>query len=367
MSIFKKAILTRAGKALIAKTQAKRGTTEFTKAVSGSGVWELDEDLETADELREPVQEFNFSGIDIPDGNPATVVVTVILSNKGLENLYYVTELGIYAKDPDDGEVLYALMVTDEQRVYLPAENGIGISNIVERINIEVSSSSNVVMRTDTGLVSATDFVELKKLVNRIDAALNGGAPGQLPFKKSSEGYDIEWQDVEKSAITKKRAEFPAIGATDTIYVDTEDAAIYIWKNGEYFKLPLGADAAETLQKQISKNTESIKALETCMVRLENRFKEIHIVALADAWKATEGDGVAIYTQEIEAAVKATQGGTVWAETTATTPAEIVVEQDAQSVFFRFGRALTEDGKVVLTCYKKRPARDFGLLIEGGV
>ena len=71
MSIFKKAILTRAGKALIAKTQAKRGITEFTKAVSGSGVWEMDEDLETADELREPVQEFNFSGIDIPDGNPA--------------------------------------------------------------------------------------------------------------------------------------------------------------------------------------------------------------------------------------------------------------------------------------------------------
>lgn len=367
MSIFKKAILTRAGKALIAKTQANRGNTEFTKAVSGSGAWKLDEDLETADELREPVQEFSFSGIDIPDGNPATVVVTVILSNRGLKSLYYVTELGIYAKDPDDGEVLYALMVTDEQRVYLPAENGIGISNILERINIEVSSSSNVVMRTDTGLVSATDFVELKKLVNRIATAFNGGASGQLPFKKSSEGYDIEWKDIEKSTVTSKRADFPVVGTINTVYIDPEDTAIYIWKDEEYFKLPLGAEAAETLQKQISKNAESIKALETRTASLENRFKEIHIVALADAWKGTEEDGVTIYTQEIEAAVKSTQGGTVWAETTATTTAEIVAEQDAQSVFFRFGRALTEDGKVVLTCYKKRPARDFGLLIEGGV
>lgn len=366
MSIFKKAVLTKAGKSLIAKNQTNRGPTEFTRAVSGAGAWNLTEDLEAAETLRAPKQEFDFSGIDIPDGNPATVIVTVLLNNKDLKELYYVTELGIYAKDPDAGEVLYALIVTDEQRIYMPAENGIGISSIVERINIEVSNSANVILRTDAGLVSATDFLDLKKLVSRINEAFKGGQPGQLPFKKSGESYDVLWKDLKKDVVIEKREEFSETGEENTIYLDPEDAALYIWKDDEYFKLPLGADAVETLQKQISKNKDSIKSLEERVAKVESRFKETEILVLADAWETTEEDGITVFVQEIKTEVKADQKGTVWATTTGATAKEIEAEQNEQAIFFRFGKAFTEDGKVVLKCYKKRPTGQFGLLIEGG-
>ena len=366
MSIFKKAVLTRAGKALITKNQANRGTTEFTKAVSGSGAWDLEEDLENADELKTPMQNFEFSGIDIPDGNPATVVLTVLLNNKGMEELYYISELGIFANDPDDGEVLYAIAVTDDATVYMPAENGIGISSIVERINIEVSNSSSVIIKTDAGLVSATDFLDLKKLVNRINNGLCSGTPGQAPYKKSSENYDIEWKDPKKDVITGKAETFPKEGEKNTLYVDPEDASMYIWKDGEYFKLPLGAEAAETLQKQISKNTESIKDLQNRTKTLEKRFDEIHIIALAEEWNNMAEEGTPIYIQEIEAKTAQDKGGTIWPEITSTEPDDIVKEQKAQAVFFANGRAFTENGKVVLLCYKKQPMASFGIIIQGG-
>ena len=366
MSIFKKAVLTKAGKALIIKSQANHGSTEFTKAVSGAGSWSLTEDIESATELKEEKQTFGFSGIDIPEGNPSTVVVTVLLNNKDLKELYYVTELGIYANDPDDGEVLYALIVADEQTIYLPAENGTGVSSITERINIEVSNSSAVVVRTDAGLVSASDFLSLKKLVAKIDTAFKEGEPGQTPFKKSSESYDVEWKDPKKDTIVAKKENFPEIGQADTIYVDQDDASIYIWKDEEYFKLPLGADAAETLQEQITKNAESIKGLTTRTETLEKRFTEQHIRVLADDWTETNETGISVYTQEVEASTSADTEGTVWPDITATEPALVVDEQKAQAVFFAYGRAFTEDGRIVLKCYKKKPGNDFGLLIQGG-
>ena len=366
MSIFKKAVLTEAGKAMLIKNQTNRGATELTKAVSGSGIWSLEEDLENISELKKPMQEFEFSGIDIPDGNPSTAVVTFLLNNKGLEKLYYITELGIYANDPDDGEILYALMVTDEPSIYLPAENGIGMSSIVERINIEVSNSSNVIVRTDAGLVSATDFLNLKKLVNRIDAAFKDGNPNQLPFKKSSENYDIEWRNLKKDVVTGKVQEFPQEGEENTIYIDVDDSSIYIWKAGEYFKLPLGAGAAETLQKQISKNTESIKEVEARTYVLEKRFSEIHVRALAEKWNILDSSRITVYSQEINAPTTLEQNGVIWPEITATAPNNVIAEQKAQAVFWANGRAFTENGKVVLVCYKKKPMADFGLLIQGG-
>lgn len=367
MSIFKKAVLTKAGKALIIKNQANQGTTEFTRAASGAGLWSLTEDLESAETLRDEKQSFDFSGIDIPEGNSATVVMTVLLNNKDLKTLYYVTEMGIYANDPDDGEVLYALIITDEQIIYLPAENGTGISSIVERINIEVSNASTVVIRTDAGLVSATDFLSLKKLVTMMDAAFEKGDPGQLPYKKSSASYDVEWKDPKKDTIVSSKDEFPTIGQGNTIYVDSDDASIYIWKDEEYFKLPLGADAAETLQKQITKNSDAIKSLETRVKPLENRFTEQHITVPGDGWEESNETDIAVYTQEIEASTKADAPGKVWADILSTEPSDISQEQKALATFFTHGRAFAEDGKVVLKCYKKKPGSTFGLMIEGGV
>lgn len=366
MSIFKKTALTKAGMALIAKTQTNRSAIKFTKAETGSGTWSLDEELIETSSIRDKKQQFAFSGIDIPDGNPSTVVVTVTINNKGLTELYYVTEMGIYAMDPDDGEVMYAICVTDEKQNYMPAENGVGTSNIVERLTIEVSNSANTIIMSEGGLVPATDFLALKKLVTLIDAAFTAGLPGQIPKKISSENYDVEWENPKKDVVTLPASKFPEAGEMDAIYVDPDDSSIYIWKNGAYFKLPLGAEAAQTLQKQITENLNRITKLEGRTDRLEARFDELKIMALGTAWTETQDEGIRTFSQEIAAeGVTEETDGQAWPWITSTAAGDIVAEQKAQAVFFANGRVFTEEGKIVLKCYKKAPVGNFGLLIQG--
>lgn len=365
MSIFKRAVLTRAGMDMIARTQANGDAICFTKAVSGSGLWDADEDMEFISQVKDPKQEFGFSGIEIMDGNSGTVVLTVVLSNKGLKELYYIGELGIYAKAKDGKEVLYALMTTDESLTYMPAENGIGVSSIVERINIGVSNASHTKIESDTGFVAATDFIALKKYIDKM-SALAKGAQGQIPRKASGEEYDIEWVDLEKNVITDKEENFPEIGKKNAVYIDPDDASLYIWKGKEYFKLPLGAEAAQTLQGQITKNRDEIEKNEERVMSIEEKFSETRLVVSADKWESTLENDVMVYVQEIECK-KSTEdtNAKVWSWTTAQTADEIVKEQKAQAIFFSNALIFSEDGKILVKCYKKKPEVDFGILIEG--
>ena len=51
--------------------------------------------------------------------------VVMQLSNDGLENGFVMTEIGLYAVDPDLGEILYAYVdMSDDPNYIMPAENG---------------------------------------------------------------------------------------------------------------------------------------------------------------------------------------------------------------------------------------------------
>ena len=85
-----------------------------------------------------------------------------------MQNGYYIKEVGIYAKDPDEGEILYAIAIAnDNQWDYLPAYNDLLPSTIAINFLIEVSNADKVVIRMDAPLqvstVVLTDDITGKK------------------------------------------------------------------------------------------------------------------------------------------------------------------------------------------------------------
>lgn len=95
--------MTTAGLALQAKLV--QGTTlTITKAESGSGTVSV-ADLPSQTAVTSPQQELDFRSVTAQDENTAAMVCYLV--NDSLTTGYTATQIGIYAEDPDDGEILY--------------------------------------------------------------------------------------------------------------------------------------------------------------------------------------------------------------------------------------------------------------------
>jgi Phage-related tail fibre protein len=168
--VFKEAVLTKKGIALLAKAQVNKAKIELTKAVSGDGSYSISDDLTQRTALKAQRQEFKF--VALKRQNDTNVFIKFLITNKqesgNLQNGYYIKEVGIYAKDPDEGEILYAIAIAnDNQWDYLPAYNDLLPSTIAINFLIEVSNADKVVIRMDAPLqvstVVLTDDITGKK------------------------------------------------------------------------------------------------------------------------------------------------------------------------------------------------------------
>ncbi len=366
MAIFNRWSLTDKGMALITKAQAGKCTIHFTRLETGNGVWTAEE-LRSATALKSLKQTFAYSAVRIPAGSTATVTLEAVINNINLDQLYYLRELGVYATDPDEGDILYAIAMAESDTTYIPANNGVGISTIVERINIEVANAESVTIDTTGAVVAAVDFLALKDVFDQIDAGIKGGTKGQHIVKASDADYDFSWG--ENAVVVASRADFPAPGSPDTAYIDADTSSIYVWNETEaaYQKLALGADAAETLQEQITANKKAIAAVSDRTTTLEAAaFTKTDITVPADGWSAAGEGSTIVYTQEMAVTgLTETTALTVWPHITATTADAIVTEQKAQGVLFGRGKVYADEGRLVLKCYGKRPAADFGITLQG--
>lgn len=123
MALWEHATVTDAGRALQAKLTAG-DTMVFTKFVTGSGtVPAVSLYQQTA--VESPVQEFLFS--DNPyysSDQPDEATLALVMTNSEVTTAYNCYQVGIYARDPDEGEILYVLMQTAEPiKVPTAAEN----------------------------------------------------------------------------------------------------------------------------------------------------------------------------------------------------------------------------------------------------
>lgn len=151
MAEFSKLIITEQGKNLVMKAIENEIAIRFTKIVTSSHMYSLDE-LKTIVSLEDVRQENVISEIDKENTN--TIKIKAILPNTGLEEGYFLKAVGICASDPDEGEILYGISIeTSEGGCYVPAYNNQTVSNIYFNLSVAVGNSENVLLEVDQSAV----------------------------------------------------------------------------------------------------------------------------------------------------------------------------------------------------------------------
>ncbi|MDO4313790.1 MAG: hypothetical protein Q4C52_11975 [Eubacteriales bacterium] len=165
MPNFSRATITNKGLELNAKANFGRGTIVFTKAATGSGRYTPDINLMEVTDLIDKRQEVFFVKKEIVDRT--TVHMRSIITNDDLAEGYDVTEFGIYAKDPDEGEILYSITTADKPD-YLP-DKSIGSVAITIESYVSVANSENVMIIANTGAYALEEDVEkIQEQINNL-------------------------------------------------------------------------------------------------------------------------------------------------------------------------------------------------------
>lgn len=152
MSNFSKFYLTKKGIDLQSKLQVG-ATLKFTRVAVGDGIIE---DPSTLVELENLVQyRTSYNINDIVNKGDGTSVIKTIVSNKDLEEGFFLREIGVFADDPDLGEILYCVTNTGQYADYLPAMSLNSVDIMLEIITV-VGNAESVVIEIDDSLVYVT-------------------------------------------------------------------------------------------------------------------------------------------------------------------------------------------------------------------
>lgn len=165
MADFYSAVTTNVGLALAADLLVGE-QIEFTRLVTGSGIYEGDDlirtNLQKATGLRNQQQEFGFSSIEkVTD---SCVLLKSHLSNAELTEGYRITEIGVYAKKKgsEDNEILYSISVAKEAD-YFPRYNGMVAIEIIQEYYITVSDAAEVTIQARGAVALLEDFEKFRE------------------------------------------------------------------------------------------------------------------------------------------------------------------------------------------------------------
>lgn len=168
MAEFSKLVITNKGQALLAKMIAGEGSVEFTK-VSASSTAYTDAQLEGLISLSNVKQTSLISKITRTNG--VAIKVEAAFTNTELTAGYYMKALGLYAVDPDDGEILYAVTRETSGNCYMPAYNGITVSGAYVQLVTTVGNAENVSLEVDQAAVATIgDIQDLQKQIADLEA-----------------------------------------------------------------------------------------------------------------------------------------------------------------------------------------------------
>lgn len=171
MLIWNQSKLTTAGKALLAKAQAGQTSIQITKVQTGSGSYSSGENLEGRTALKTPKQTFPIQSKRISEADN-TLILKIAITNKSetetLSTGYDITELGIFAKDPQKGEILYSI-ATASTSDYMPAYNGVIPSVINLSYYLEVANAASVTINSAGALALQADLEALETRVTLIE------------------------------------------------------------------------------------------------------------------------------------------------------------------------------------------------------
>lgn len=171
--MFDRAVITAKGLALDAKIIAGKTNAVFTAIRLGNGTYNGTEDLNAATAMKSVKQTFGISSISIAESN--TVRLRSVINNVGIKEGYYISEVGIYAQDPDAGEILYSIVLGIKNKMdYQPSESELeGATSTFDTYTV-ISNTEKATIRMGTGaMASAEDVEELQNDLGKMKERLN--------------------------------------------------------------------------------------------------------------------------------------------------------------------------------------------------
>lgn len=177
MAEFSKLVVTRKGQALIAKMLAGTATDiDFTKVAASDAEYQVEE-LEGLDSLNGIMQEAEVSRKTRT--NEVAVKVETAFSNMKLTVGYHMRVLGLYALDPDDGEILYAACVERSGKCYMPPYNGITVSGAYIQLVTTVGNADQVNLEVNPAAIATIgDIQYLQEQISEIELFIGMGEGG---------------------------------------------------------------------------------------------------------------------------------------------------------------------------------------------
>lgn len=173
MAEFSKVVITDNGRTLLAKIiSGSSDNVEFTKISTSSYIYTDDEQLKSLTELSEIKQTSLISKVTLKD--EVAIKVEVAFNNTNLTEGYYMRALGLYAIDPDVGEILYAVTRETSGNCYMPAYNNATVSGAYIQLVTTVGNAENVSLEVDQAAVATIgDIQDLQNQLNAETTKIN--------------------------------------------------------------------------------------------------------------------------------------------------------------------------------------------------
>ena len=197
MAEWSNATMTDVGADLQAKVNAGKTKLTFTKIKVGSGV-NATNPLALTDVISSKWETTNF----VVKQEGKIVSVDTFITNTGIHEAFRMSEIGLFAQDPDKGEILYAYL-TDPEPDRMPAEGGSVVVSQELTIGMVFSNTGNVSLTVNMGaLITHEQLTEAVKQHND-DTNAHGGLLQNLKTQLSTHNTDISSHPAITNMIAK--------------------------------------------------------------------------------------------------------------------------------------------------------------------
>ena len=197
MAEWSNATMTDVGADLQAKVNAGKTKLTFTKIKVGSGV-NATNPLALTDVISSKWETTNF----VVKQEGKIVSVDAFITNNGITEAFRMSEIGLFAQDPDKGEVLYAYL-TDPEPDRMPAAGGSVVVSQELTIGMIFSNTGNVSLTVNMGaLVTHEQLTEAVKQHND-DENAHGGLLQNLKSQLATHNTDISSHPAITAMIAK--------------------------------------------------------------------------------------------------------------------------------------------------------------------
>ena len=210
--------LTNKGIALQAKVQAGEELV-ITKLKLGSGIVSGGTDIKTLNDLIEPEQNLGIGAKEVVEDY---CKISSTITNTELEAGYYVRELGVFAQDPDVGEILY-MYTTDGAPDYLPAGGGSTAISQEFSVMIAVDDVDNIEVDIDPAALATMGYVQLQITEHNTDDDAHANMVGATSSVAGKRGMVPAPAQGKQNALLAGDGTFHDIATAEQAKAGTDD------------------------------------------------------------------------------------------------------------------------------------------------